>query len=179
MGQRYGPLEVKKQLLPSSDPGRFNLQIDGTTDPDATAIGDGGSTGEQTVTAGSHTVGETATVATDLTEYDTAIVCRDQGGGGQIVAQGSDAGPLTVNIADGAILVCTISNTFVPPLPQGRLEVRKVAQATDDPGRFNLQIDGTTDPDATGIGHGGSRRTRKESAWARTPLASQPRSAPA
>ena len=57
---------MKKALSPADDPGRFNLQIDGTTDPDAAAIGDGGTTNEETVFAERHTVGETAASGTDL-----------------------------------------------------------------------------------------------------------------
>ena len=30
-----GKLEVRKDLEPDTDPGKFNLQIDGVTDPDA------------------------------------------------------------------------------------------------------------------------------------------------
>ncbi len=61
-----GKLEVKKSLSPTNDPGKFNLQIDGTTDPDAQNVGNGGSTNEQTINTGSHTVGETAGTGTSL-----------------------------------------------------------------------------------------------------------------
>ena len=54
-----GKLEVVKDLIPANDPGRFDLQIDGVTDPDGNEAGDGDSTGEETVNTGSHTVGET------------------------------------------------------------------------------------------------------------------------
>ena len=47
-----GKLEVTKYLSPTDDPGLFNLQIDGTTDPDADDVGDGGSTGEETLNTG-------------------------------------------------------------------------------------------------------------------------------
>ena len=55
-----GKLEVVKDLNPSGDPGKFNLQINGNTDPDATNVGDGGSTGEGPLIAGTHNVGEVA-----------------------------------------------------------------------------------------------------------------------
>ena len=43
-----GKLEVKKDLSPTTDPGKFDLQIDGTTDADANDVGHNGSTGEET-----------------------------------------------------------------------------------------------------------------------------------
>ncbi len=81
-----GKLEVRKSLSPTNDPGKFNLQIDGTTDPDAQNVGDGGSTGEQTVNTGSHTVGETAGTAPALADYQKSIVCKDDNGTGTTVA---------------------------------------------------------------------------------------------
>ena len=81
-----GKLEVKKDLSPSTDPGKFNLQIDGTTDPDATNVGDGGSTGEETLNTGDHTVGETAGTSTDLADYQKSIECKADNGTGAVVA---------------------------------------------------------------------------------------------
>ncbi|MGD0115335.1 MAG: hypothetical protein ABSC13_04955, partial [Dehalococcoidia bacterium] len=49
-------LTVVKDLLPGSDPGKFNLQVDGATC--AANVGDGGSC-TTTLSIGSHTVGET------------------------------------------------------------------------------------------------------------------------
>src|SRR5204863_1968134 len=72
-----GKLEVVKDLIPSTDPGKFNLQIDGATDPDAANIGDGGSTGETTLNTGTHTVGETAGTSTSLADYQKTITRLD------------------------------------------------------------------------------------------------------
>jgi hypothetical protein len=66
-----GKLEVRKTLVPSADPGRFNLQMDGSTDPDAQGVGNGGSTGEQAVPAVDHTVGETGASGTSHAKYST------------------------------------------------------------------------------------------------------------
>ncbi len=77
-----GSIEVTKSLSPSDDPGLFNLQIDGTTDPDSGDVGDGGSTGQETVNTGNHTVGETAGTDTDLGDYAKSIVCKDDNGSG-------------------------------------------------------------------------------------------------
>ncbi len=86
-----GKLEVRKSLSPTDDPGKFNLQIDGTTDPDAGNVGNGGSTGEQTLNTGSHTVGETAGTSTALADYQKSIVCKDDNGTGTTVAETSRA----------------------------------------------------------------------------------------
>ncbi len=108
---RTGKLEVVKDLLPSNDSGLFNLQIDAST---VTAnVGDGGTTGEQIVSIGNYTVGETAGTDTSLSNYNTSIVCKDLNGTGSTVASSSNAGPLTVNIADGTDVVCTITNTRI------------------------------------------------------------------
>jgi hypothetical protein len=149
-----GKLEVRKSLSPTGDPGKFNLQIDGTTDPDAGDVGNGGSTGEQTLNSGDHTVGETAGTGTDLANYQKSIVCKDKDGTGTTVAEAAtdDGGPLTVPVGHGADIVCVVTNTR----ETGTLEVRKSLNPSDDAGRFNLQIDGSTDPDAGDVGDGGS-----------------------
>ena len=149
-----GKLEVQKDLSPSTDGGLFNLQIDGTTDGDATDVGDGGSTGEETLNTGDHTVGETAGTDTDLADYQKSIECRDDNGTGSVVASttSDDAGPLTVPVTTGSDIVCVITNTR----ETGKLEVKKTLSPTTDPGKFDLQIDGTTDPDADDVGDSGS-----------------------
>ena len=149
-----GKLEVQKDLSPTTDGGLFNLQIDGTTDPDATDVGDGGSTGEETVNTGDHQVGEAAGTDTDLADYQKSIECKDDNGTGAVVASttGDDAGPLTVPVTTGSDIVCVITNTR----ETGKLEVLKALDPDTDPGKFNLQIDGTTDPDATDVGDSGS-----------------------
>ena len=106
-----GRLEVKKSLSPPSDPGRFNLQIDGASQ--VANAGDGDSTGEIIVGAGQHTVGETggSNPPTSLSDYTSSIVCKDQDGQGAIVAQGAGPGPLNVTVDQNDDIVCTIINT--------------------------------------------------------------------
>jgi Tol biopolymer transport system component len=110
-----GKLEVKAALSPTNDPGRFNLQIDGTTQK--ANAGDGDTTGGIVVSTGSHTVGETGSSdpATSLADYTKSIVCKGQHGQGSIVAQGSGAGPLNVPVNQNDDIVCTITNTRVQP----------------------------------------------------------------
>jgi hypothetical protein len=68
--------EVEGPLDP--DPGRFNLEIDG--DPIGEPARDGDSR-TAAVTAAPHTVGESG-VGTDLSLFDTQIVCRTDAGAG-------------------------------------------------------------------------------------------------
>ncbi len=136
-------LTVNKACLPSTDPGLFNLFIDTTQFTDK-ACGTG--TGPQSVDADSHTVSETAGTGTDLANYTTTISCVDEFG--TTVASGSGTS-LTVNVADGANVVCTITNTRKP-----RLTVNKVLVPSSDTGKFNLRIDGITY--ATDVGDGGT-----------------------
>ena len=93
-----GSLTVNKVVAPSSDTGRFNLQIDGVTAGTGTNVGDGGSTGAVPVNAGAHTVSETAGTATVLSHYVTTI-------GGDCGADG------TISLALAESKTCTITNT--------------------------------------------------------------------
>ena len=145
-------LEVRTALEPATDGGRFNLQIDGQGDPDAIDVGDGGSTGEQVVVTGTHTVGETAGSGTDLGDYQKSITCRSNNGTGLIVAQttGDDAGPLSVSLIHNQDVVCVITNER----ETGTIEVINQLVPDDDPGRFDLLVDGTTI--AADAGHDGT-----------------------
>src|SRR5439155_1362278 len=143
-----GRLEVKKSLSPSNDPGLFDLKIDGTTE--ASNVGNGGTTGEKQVSAGTHTVSEGGGTGTNAGDYTASVVCRDGNGSGSVVAAGSGSVPLNVPVNQGADIVCTITNTR----NTGTIEVKKTLSPTSDPGKFNLQIDGTTK--ATDAGNGGT-----------------------
>ena len=147
-----GKLEVVKDLIPSTDSGTFNLQIDGATQK-ANAT-DGDSTGEKTVNTGLHNVGEIVGNSGALADYQKSIECKDSNGTGSVVATvGPDsAGPLNVTVGYGDDIVCTITNTR----ETGKLEVVKDLIPSTDSGTFNLQIDGATqkanatDGDSTG-----------------------------
>src|SRR4029079_10887860 len=132
--RKTGKLEVQKVLSPAADPGTFNLQIDGSTAGTGGGVGDGGTTGEQTVNTGTRTVGETA-ASGSLTNYTIAISCKDQNGTGSVVASGTNAGPLNVPVAAGDDIVCTITNTR----KTGTITVTKHLSPNTDPGKFNLK----------------------------------------
>jgi hypothetical protein len=127
-------LTVNKVVVPGTDTGKFNLQINGVTK--ATDVSNGGTTGQVQESIGSYTVGEVAGTGTDLSQY-TAIISGDCASDG------------TVTLAEGEKKVCTITNTRIPTLT-----VNKVIVPSSDTGKFNLQIDSTTK--ATDVGNGGT-----------------------
>jgi hypothetical protein len=104
-----GTIKVIKKLLPATDAGKFNLQVDGQTK--AADVGDGGTTGTQTVTTGAHSVGETAGTGTNLADYDAATSCVDTAHNGPADTDGS------LTVGKGDAWECTITNTRKPPPP--------------------------------------------------------------
>jgi hypothetical protein len=106
-----GTIKVTKKLAPASDSGRFNLLIDGAIK--ATNVGDGGTTGTQTVNPGVHTVSETAGTGTSLANYTATTSCVDKAHGGPADTDGS------VQVNKGDAWECTITNTrnTTPPPP--------------------------------------------------------------
>ena len=143
--RKMGTIEVKKVLSPSADPGRFNLLIDGTTE--ASNVGNGGTTGVETVVTGSHAVSETAGTGTSLADYTITYVCTRNG---TSFASGSGASVPSFTVNENDTIVCTFTNTR----KMGTIEVKKVLSPSADPGRFNLLIDGTTE--ASNVGNGGT-----------------------
>lgn len=110
--RKTGLLTVKNVVQPATDPGKFNLQIDGGNIVINT--GNSGTSNAQVVNTGKHTVREVAGNATKLANYTTSIDCRNGGGSGNRVASTSNAGPLTVPVGDGDNIVCTFTNTKLP-----------------------------------------------------------------
>jgi hypothetical protein len=94
---RLPTLTVEKVLAPSTDSGRFDLQIDGTTKK--ADAGDGDSTGAVVVSIGQHTVGEAAGSGTDLSDYSSEI-------GGDCGSDGK------ITLVAGDEKTCTITNTL-------------------------------------------------------------------
>ena len=152
-----GRLEVRKVLSPATDMGTFDLAIDGMVF--APGVGNGGTTGPQMVSVGTHTVSEAGAGTTNLANYRTTIRCtrtfETDGpntlqtvvivppGGGTLAATTTD-----VPVAANDLVVCTITNTR----GRGTLEVVKHLVPPTDTGRFDLVIDGTTDRAAAGNG---------------------------
>jgi hypothetical protein len=91
-------LRVVKDIVPDNGGGLFNLRIDGATAGTGANVGDNGTTGFVPVTAGNHTVSETAGTGTTLSDYVMGI-------GGDCAANG------TVSLALAQNKTCTITNT--------------------------------------------------------------------
>lgn len=99
-------LTVKKALFPVGDPGKFTLQVSGGATAAVANVGDGGSTGSVTVTAGqSVTVTEIAGTGTVLSNYASVLTCEGVNG---IVEKAVTTDTFTM--PDNAV-TCTFSNT--------------------------------------------------------------------
>ena len=87
-------MKVTKALLPSGDAGKFNLQVNGTTQK--ANAGNGETTGFVNVANNSNpTVGELAGTSTNLSDYESSIACT-----GDSTATSSNSGPLSARDAD-------------------------------------------------------------------------------
>jgi uncharacterized repeat protein (TIGR01451 family)/LPXTG-motif cell wall-anchored protein len=114
-------LTVNKVLDPASDPGLFNLQIDGKTEGTGGDVGNGGTTGAIQINAGSHTVGEVAGTGTSLGDYTFVI-------------SGDCATDGTVTLALAENKICTITNTR----DTGTIELKKVWSGTAGQTTLNI-----------------------------------------
>ena len=145
---RLGTLEIQKDLPIAGDPGLFDLLLDGTAL--AEDVGDGGTTGPQSLQPSTYTISETAGTDTTLDAYRTAVTCEDDKG---VIIDGEPVTKIDVAVADGQDVVCTFTNTL-----RGTVTVQKALVPADDPGVFDLTIedgDGVI-ASATDVGDGGS-----------------------
>jgi hypothetical protein len=104
-------LELKKATVPTTDPGVFNLQVNGTT---IITGPNGTTTGPLTVGIGEGTVSETAAAGTNLGDYSSKVDCT-RNGQPAISVPGTKVDGA---IANGDVVVCTFTNTRTAPLPQ-------------------------------------------------------------
>lgn len=155
----HGKLEVRKVVSPTNDSGLFNLLIDGAVV--ASDVGNGGTTGETLVVSGTHTVAETAGSGTNLSYYNSSIVCRRNNGLAAQVASATNAGPLSVPVEYARDIVCTITNTR----KVGALQVTKTVDwggTSPDPAQtFQICITGPSypTPDCQTVGASGGALT--------------------
>lgn len=131
---RCSTVEVRKTVVPSSAPGTFDLEIDGTIY--AAGVTDGGTTGARAVEpAAQHTVAESSTA-----DFTSVWSCQD---GGTVVAAGDGtSATLPAAVEDGAV-VCTFTNTE-RPTESGTIEIQKIASAVPDAGLFNFVLSNAT-----------------------------------
>lgn len=125
--QTVAHLTVVKHLVPSTDPGRFDLLVDGV--PRIDNVGENGSTGPLALPLGTHTVSEQITAAqvheNSLSDYSIGTTCVNQTDGKQ-VAHGTGSHPVSVDLtSETDNVVCTITNHRIgaepsfPPSPGG------------------------------------------------------------
>ncbi len=117
----FGKVELKKDLVPNSDTGKFNLTVNGPEASDTTTVnnvGDSGTTGELVVKKGSVVVSETAGTSTSLANYNTTIECRDLNGTGtppltttSVNLTDATTRQATFTLVEDADVICVITNT--------------------------------------------------------------------
>ncbi len=115
-----GQLKVNKVLNPSTDPGKFNLRIDGNTAGTGANVGNGGTTGTVVRAAGPHTVSETAGTGTSLSNY-TSVITGDCAPNGAVTLAAGDN--KTCIITNTRIVTSPVSSAIISNLPmQGGTE---------------------------------------------------------
>lgn len=117
--QAVAHLTVVKHLIPSTDPGRFDLLVDGV--PRIDNVGDNDSTGPLALPLGTHTVSELITAAeaheNSLSDYSIDTACVNETNGKQ-VANGTGNHPVSVDLTSATDnIVCTIANRRIGPEP--------------------------------------------------------------
>ncbi len=122
-------ITLRKDLRPSSDPGRFDLKVAGTVVK--ASAGNGGS-GSIQLPAGTYRVAESAAAGTTLSTYATSIACTRNGNPGPS-ADGTTQ--LDVTVAVGDELVCTLTNRH-----KAQVTLTKHLVPSSDPGRFDLKL---------------------------------------
>ncbi len=133
-----GTITVNKILIPSTDPGIFDLKINGVRY--AASIGNGGTTTAIAFVPGTYPISEKeAVITTNMGDYNITY-------SGDCTPTSTGA---TITIAAGQNKVCTITNTRKvvippppPPLPAPKLTINKLIIPSTDTGKFNLLLDG-------------------------------------
>ncbi|MEA2249175.1 MAG: hypothetical protein QOH46_3704 [Solirubrobacteraceae bacterium] len=134
---KTGTIVVKKDLVPATDRGRFDLQVDGVTK--LAGAGDGAYSAPVKVLAGTHLVGETGA---DLDGYVRSTLCTKPGRYGTVEVASGGPGALSVPVAYGDAITCTIKN-----IRKAKLVVEKHT-APADTAASRTAFDFTVDPGA-------------------------------
>jgi hypothetical protein len=105
--KRKAQVTLTKRLVPSSDPGRFDLKLSSSSQTKVvkTSAGDGDS-GVILVAPGAWTVTESAAAGTSLSDYSSSIACTRNGNPGP----SGNGRSLNVTLAANDVLACTITN---------------------------------------------------------------------
>ncbi len=106
-------LELRKVVSPASDPGTFDLKLNGTV---VASGGNGTTTGPLLVGVGEGTVSESARPGTRLADYNSRVECTRNG----TVAVSVPGTKVDGAVANGDVVVCTFTNVrkgTPPPEP--------------------------------------------------------------
>src|SRR5262249_19713238 len=104
----FGTLQIVKRLVPATDGGRFDLNINGGA-PEATGVGDGGKTPAVSVSPkNANSVSEAGSPGTDLADYAVDLACTRDG------TPIANLDPNTITVGLGEAVVCTFTNTLKP-----------------------------------------------------------------
>jgi uncharacterized protein DUF11/prealbumin domain-containing protein len=106
-------LELRKVVSPASDPGVFDLNLNGTV---VASGGNGTTTGPLLVGVGEGTVSESAGPGTRLADYDSSVECTRNGA----VAVSVKGTKVDGAVSNGDVVVCTFTNVrkgTPPPEP--------------------------------------------------------------
>ena len=109
-------LELRKVVSPASDPGVFDLKLNGTV---VASGGNGTTTDPLIIGVGEGTVSESAGAGTRLADYDSSVECTRNG----TVAVSVKGTKVDGAVANGDVVVCTFTNvrkgtpTPEPPTP--------------------------------------------------------------
>jgi hypothetical protein len=144
----FQTLVVVKELEPPTDPGRFDLWIDGTKE--VANAGHLSASDATTVAIGTHTVSESAVIPASLDAYSTTVQCIDQED--NLLAGPAEETLVEVYVGAGDQVTCTFLNISSTAESESSLTVIKQLVPSTDPGTFDLWIDGKAE--ASGIGDG-------------------------
>ncbi len=137
-------ITVTKHLVPTSDPGRFDLKAGGAVVKASAGDGDSGAIG---VAPGTYRVTESAAAGTSLANYSSSIACTVNGNPGP----SGTGSQLNVTVAEGDHAVCTVTNRR-----KAQIAVTKQLVPASSAGRFDLKVAGTVVRASAGNGATGS-----------------------
>lgn len=130
----YGKIKVYKELVPSSDSGRFDLKIDGSTVKSRAGDGDYGYN-DRLSAHSTHSVSEIASSGTSLSDYDSSIKCEKNG---TTVKSGTGTSLSGITVKVGEYIKCTITNKRKPPPPKGTIEIEKQTDPANSNASFGF-----------------------------------------
>jgi hypothetical protein len=126
--RKTGKLTVEKDLIPTDDPGLFDLRIENEVVVEDASDGDSDS---RVLPTGDYDVSELAGTGTDLDDYNSKVECDN----GQSADPGTSLA--NVHVTDDSDITCTFTNTR----KTGKLTVEKVLVPDTDDGLFDLKIE--------------------------------------